>query len=123
MSRQQEIAQPQWPRFLETFTRQHEGWLVTVERVSMPAGAAAVEARDLPLEQVAADRGGAIMISVGGTPEEHLTVRVDRAEKLLVEQTEDGTAVALRIERRDGPATRLRFRSAMRPEEVDGFAP
>jgi hypothetical protein len=123
MRQQREIARAEWPGFLERFTGQHEGWLVTVEQVSMPSGAAAVAARDLPLEQVAADPGGAITVSVGGTPEQHLTVTVDRAEKLLLEQTDEGAETALRIERRDGPATRVRFRSAMRPEEVDGLPP
>jgi hypothetical protein len=123
MSRQREIARPDWPGFLERFTGRHEGWLVTVEHVSMPADAAAVAARDLPLEQVTADPGGAISISVGSTPGRHLTVTVDRAERLLLEQTDEGTETALRIERRDGPATRVRFRSAVRPEEVDGLPP
>jgi len=123
MNRMREIERPEWAGFLDGFSRQHEGWLVTVEQVSMPSGPSAVEARDLPLENVSADPDGTISISVGGTPERHLTHIVPRAAKLLVEETDEGVDRGIRIDRNYGPSTRVVFRSAVRPEEVDGIAP
>jgi hypothetical protein len=121
MSRMREIERPQWSGFLDGFSRQHEGWLVTVEQVSIPSGQAAVEARELPLENVSADPDGTISISVGGTPDRHLTHIVPRAARLLVEETDEGVDRAIRVDRNYGPSTRVVFRSAVRPEEVDGI--
>src|SRR5215216_5826603 len=58
MNRTREIERPEWSGFFDGFSRQHEGWLVTVEQVSMPRGPSAVEARELPLEGVSADPDG-----------------------------------------------------------------
>jgi hypothetical protein len=123
MSRTREIERPRWSVFLDGFSRQHEGWLVTVEQVPTPFGQSAVEARELPLEHVSADPDGTISVSVGGTPERHLTHIVPRAARLLVEETDEGVDRGIRIDRNYGPSTRVVFRSAVRPEEVDGIAP
>src|SRR3954468_23751898 len=103
MKRTREIERAGWSVFLNGFSRQHEGWLVTVEQVSMPSGPAAVEARELPLESVSADPDGTISVSVGGTPERHLTHIVPRAARLLVEETDEGVDRGLRIDRNYGP--------------------
>jgi hypothetical protein len=118
-----EIPRPEWPAFLETFSRAHEGWLVTVEELRTLDATGAVEVRALPLKNASVDPDGTIAISVGGTPERHLTHFVVRAARLLREETDAGVAQAIRIERPDGPATRVAFRSAVRPEEVDGAFP
>jgi uncharacterized protein DUF5335 len=122
VNRSREIERPEWSGFLDGFSRQHEGWLVTVEQVSIPAGPSAVEARELPLESVSADPDGTISVSVGGTRERHLTHIIPRAARLLVEETDGGVDRGIRIDRSDGPSTRVMFRSAVRPEEVDGIA-
>jgi hypothetical protein len=122
MNRTREIDRPEWSDFLDGFSRQHEGWLVTVEQVSTPSGQSAVEAHDLPLENVSSDPDGTISVSVGGTPERHLTHIVPRAARLLVEETDEGVDRGIRIDRSYGPSTRVKFRSAVRPEEVDGIA-
>jgi hypothetical protein len=116
-----EIERSQWSDFLDRFSRLHEGWLVTIEEIRTLDGTPAVEARALPLENVSADEDGTIAVSVGGKPDCHLTHLVSRAARLLVEQTDEGVDQAIRIERHHGPSTRVAFRSAMRPEEVDGL--
>jgi hypothetical protein len=123
MNRTREIERPEWSGFLDGFSRQHAGWLVTVEQVPTPSGQSAVAARELPLENVSADPDGTISVSVGGTPERHLTHIVTRAAKLLVEETDEGVDRGIRIDRSYGPSTRVVFRSSVRPEEVDGIAP
>lgn len=121
MNRTREIERPDWSGFLDGFSRQHEGWLVTVEQVSTASSRPAVAARDLPLENVSADPDGTISVSVGGTPERHLTHIVPRAARLLVEETDEGVDRGIRIDRNYGRSTRVVFRSAVRPEDVDGI--
>jgi hypothetical protein len=122
MNRTREIERPEWSGFCDGFSRQHEGWLVTVEQISIPSGPSAVEARELPLENVSADPDGTISVSVGGTSERHLTHIIPRAARLLVEETDEGVDRGIRIDGSYGPSTRVMFRSAIRPEEVDGIA-
>ena len=111
-----EIARADWPRFLDGFSRSHEGWLVTVETAE-----AGIAAHDLPLEGISTDRGGAIVIDVGGRPDRHLTHTIDRPSRLVVEESSDGVERGLRIEGEAGAPTRVTFRSVVRPEEVDGI--
>ena len=49
----QEIPRAEWNTFLDTFSRQHEGWLATLEVLAADIGAQE-EARDLPLEGISA---------------------------------------------------------------------
>ena len=53
-----EIPRDEWAGFLDSFSRQHEGWLVSLEVLGAEIGAQA-EAQELPLEGVTAElRGG-----------------------------------------------------------------
>ncbi|OLE50804.1 MAG: hypothetical protein AUG51_26320 [Acidobacteria bacterium 13_1_20CM_3_53_8] len=49
-----EIPREEWAEFLDIFSRQHEGWLVTVEVLSEEIGAQ-VEAEGKPLEGITAE--------------------------------------------------------------------
>ena len=49
-----EIPREEWTRFLDTFSRQHEEWLATLEILGTDIGAQQ-EARDLPLEGITAN--------------------------------------------------------------------
>jgi len=117
-----EIAPSEWNSFLDTFSRQHEGWLVTLEDIASDEGSSRVEARELPLQRVCVNpREQSISIAIGG-PQDHLTHTVRGAARLLAEQSDTGADKGLTIERQDGRSTRIRFRVAVRPEEVDGLA-
>jgi hypothetical protein len=50
----QEIPREQWTNFFNSFNRQHEGWLATLEVFATDA-AAQEEARDLPFEGISVD--------------------------------------------------------------------
>jgi hypothetical protein len=50
-----EIPREQWNNFFDSFNRQHEGWLATLE-VFAPEIGAQQEARDLPFEESALTR-------------------------------------------------------------------
>jgi len=119
----QEIPRAQWATFLDTFTQQHEGWLATLE-VFAPDLGAQQEARNLPLEGIttAAKNGDpeTISISLGKSPEDHLTHTITQPTHLWLAQTAEGANAALEIESADDVKTLLRFRSTLPSEMVDG---
>ena len=119
-----DIPREEWVEFLDGFSSQHEGWLVTVEVLGEEIGAQ-VEAEEMTLEGVSADlKGGGpdvISIILVNRLKEHVTRNVTQPTHLRIEQTEGGADMALQIESGDGVTTLLRFRSAVLPEMVDGF--
>ena len=118
-----EIPREEWAEYLDGFSRQHEGWLVTVEVLGEEIGAQ-VEAEEMALAGVTADlKGGGedvISIILGKGTAERVTHNVTQPTHLRIEQAEDGADMALQIESGGGPTTLLRFRSAVLPETVDG---
>lgn len=117
-----EIARDEWREFFDAFTRQHDLWIVTVEVSGADIGAQ-VEGESLRLRGVAADAGESsisIMLETPGGG--HLTHTVVDPTHLWIEQTSTGADAALQIQSKEGTTTLVRFRSAMRPEEVDGVA-
>jgi hypothetical protein len=119
----QEIPREEWTAFLDRFSRQHEGWLATLEVLGTDIGAQQ-EARDLPLEGISAtSRDGApetIAISLGKTPEDHVTHTVTKPTRVWLEQTSEGANAALEIESADEVKTLLRFRTTLPSAMVDG---
>jgi hypothetical protein len=119
-----EIPRAEWAEFLDSFSRQHEGWLVTVEVLSEEIGAQ-VEAEEKPLEGITAEQKGSgegsISITVGLIPEEQVTHNIRAPTHLRIEQAENGADMALEMESEEGVTTLVRLRSAMLPEMVDGI--
>jgi len=118
-----EIPRDEWNKFLDTFSRQHEGWLATLEVFAADIGAQE-QAHNLPLEGITAtstnDDSQSIAINLGRTPEDHVTHTITRPTRLWLEQTSEGANAALEIESADEVKTLLRFRSALPAEMVDG---
>src|SRR6266545_2055308 len=118
----QEIPRDEWTTFLEKYSRQHEGWLATLE-VFAPDIGAQEEASEMPLEGISVASGNdadAIAINLGKTPEDHVTHTVTKPEHVWLDQTSEGAKTALEIESGDDTKTLLRFRSALPPEMADG---
>ncbi len=119
----QEIPREDWSNFFDVFSRQHEGWLATLE-IFAPEVGAQEEAHELPLEGVSIASGGnaddAIAVNLGKTSENHVTHTIIKPEHVWLEQTSGGANAALEIESENQHKTLLRFRSALPPEMVDG---
>ena len=119
----QEIPHDEWTTFLDTFSRQHEGWLASIEVLDTEIGAQE-EAHDLPLEGITAtsrdDAPETIAIILGKTPEDHLTHTITEPTRIWLEQTLQGANAALEIESAGDVKTLLRFRSALPADMVDG---
>jgi hypothetical protein len=104
-----EIPQREWRQFFESFTMQHDGWLVHVD------GRDDVEA---PLEGITTSDDG-IVITTGRDIHFHQRTVVHDPKRVVV-QSDGGVDRGLAIEGDDG-ITRVRFRSPMPPELVDGM--
>ena len=118
----QDIPRSDWRSFFDSFTRMHDSWLVQLEEVGRPAGPIAVAARGLPLMGLSYDAGDdTVTIALGGHDGAHVTRIIPRPSRVTLEQS-DGIDRAVLVEPRSGPATRVSFRSTIRPEQVDGIA-
>ncbi|HEX8254345.1 MAG TPA: hypothetical protein VF846_14465 [Thermoanaerobaculia bacterium] len=106
---QREIERNEWGRFFESFTMQHDHWLVSVDG----------EKQTMPLEGIIA-RDELIVITLGGDISHHRRITID-AKRVTVQQA-GGVDQGVAIESQDGHTTRLAFRSPMPPELVDGMA-
>ena len=119
----QEIPRGEWPTFLDRFSRQHEGWLATLEVLAIDIGAQQ-QARDLPFEGITTTSRDStpetIAISLGKTPEDHVTHTISEPTRVWLDQTPAGANAALEIESADKVKTLLRFRSALPADMVDG---
>ncbi len=120
-----EIPRSQWAGFCDRFSREHSGWLVTIELLEAEIGAQ-IEARELPLKGITAEmkKAGPDVISLvaGSTPWERVTHTVVEPRRIWLEETREGAHAALEIESFDGAKTLVRFRSTVLPEMVDGLA-
>src|SRR5919202_6292676 len=100
----EEIPREEWTKFFDAFSRQHEGWLATVEVLGTDLGAQE-EARELPLVGVTADLKGtgkdSISIIVGESTDDHITHTIAEPTHVRLEKTETGADEALEIESAD----------------------
>jgi len=115
------IPKDKWCEELDTFSRQHEGWIVNVA-VSSGDGQSRTEARNLPLQGVSCDAPGSdrIAVTAGVDVDKHLTHEISRAVAVAIDETDGGADRGLRIRGADGSETRVEFRSPMRADQVDG---
>jgi hypothetical protein len=100
-----ELSRRDWSGALERFSREHRGWLVTVD------GRDETTVVERPLRSVDTE-ADSIVIRVGDAAPLH----VDAPTALRVDEN------GLDIETADG-VTRLRFRATALPEALDGIAP
>jgi Family of unknown function (DUF5335) len=116
-----DLAPDSWPEELDSFSRQHEGWIVSITTRSADKHVA-VAARDVPLLGVTpgSPQSSDIAISVGDS-RQHLTHEVRNVEAVEIDLTVEHAERGLIIHGRDGSTTRVEFRSPMRPEDVDGL--
>ena len=119
-----QIPKSEWPRFLDVFSRKHEGWLVKLE-IFNPNIGAQVEESGLVLEGLTDEwdetKGNTIMIMAGNTPDDHLTHSISQPTEVAFQQTDAGADAALAIKSADGTTTLLSFRETVLPEIVDGL--
>lgn len=118
-----EIPREQWTQFFASFSRQHEGWLITLEIFGEEIGCQ-VEENELTFQGITDEwdevSGSTITVMTGHKPEDHVTHGIALPTEVCLEQTDEGADVALAIKSDDGMTALLRFRSPMRSYWVDG---
>jgi hypothetical protein len=118
-----EVEPVEWISFLDGFSRQHEGWLATIEVAT--AGGKLTEVVNRRLRGVSIDHPDGhqrAYVEVGDTPDKTLTHTVEGPTRIRFRRTLAGAHEGLEIESADGSRTIVRFRSAMLPETLDGIA-
>jgi hypothetical protein len=119
----QEIPRDEWKSFFDVFSRQHEGWLATLEILGQEVDAQQ-EPRESPFKDITltsvVGQSEAIAINLGKTPEDHVKHTVLEPTHVWLAQTAEGANAGLEIESADETKTLLRFRSPMPSEFVDG---
>jgi uncharacterized protein DUF5335 len=120
--KRRQIAPEKWHEFFQAFSGRHEGWLIGIDRFeefldeSFETSHRDGALRGLQLDESA---DGSVAVAVDDRFSGHLeTEKIQRPQRILLEQTEDDVDAALEI---DGPQSRLilRFRSPMSSEMVD----
>ena len=114
------IPQAEWRQFLDGYSRAHDRWIGTLEARTADQHFA-VEHSGTPFHGVFLDPfkdGDAIIVLMDGGCAAHV---VKHPTSVEVEETPEGRHVGLMIQGEDANAARLRFRTAARPEQVDGM--
>jgi len=115
------IPRDDWRGELDSFSRQHEGWIVNVT-VAAADGRVQTEARELPLQGISADSPASnrVDIMIGEQSGRHVTHVVDPVD-VAIDVTDDGAERGVCIRAADGSITTVEFRTPMRAAEVDGL--
>ena len=119
-----QIPREQWVRFFDDFSKQHEGWIATLEVLGSDLGSQE-EANRLPLVGISADlkdRANRIEIMVGGRFDAHLTRIINAPKRVWFKPPDEEPHEAVEIESEDGTRTLLRFLHVP-PEEVERQLP
>jgi hypothetical protein len=116
-----DMPRNRWGRELDSFSRQHEGWLVSVTTRDRN-GQLRVQALDLPLRGVSQTGPHSAHLAVEvGDEQQHLTHEIHDVTAMTIEMTDTQAERALIIDSADRTETIVTFRSPMRPEDVDGL--
>lgn len=118
-----EIDRAEWREVLDSFSRRHDGWLVSIT-IESADGAQQFLVRDLPMHGVTAELRedhDEVVIYCGEAAQ--ITHVVRTPASVSIAQTDDGAEAALAIANADGDRATIEFRSPMLVTLVDGLVP
>src|SRR3954469_24628235 len=116
-----EIPREEWIGFFDSFSRQHEGWLASVEVTQ--GTERKTELRDRPLEGISTDHPSAragIYVSFERGESGNLIHPIKNPVSVVFRRDLQGAHEGIDITSADGTLTRVRFRIATKPELLDG---
>lgn len=130
----QEIPREEWVRFCDQFTRQHQGWLVSIGRVATEKlqgetrtveGQGEIIESDVTLEEIRAAHGdtGLEIRVLGSLRPDRYEYSVANPVALHFLRSAEDEHLGLRVDDESGATTLIHFRSASNPELLDGVAP
>lgn len=118
-----EVQHEEWIRFLDSFSRQHQDWIISIE-VASPAGRL-MEVEQNRFQGISMDRTEGkerAYVEVGDTRDQHFTHIVDDPTRIRLKRDEAGVHEGLEIDSADGTTTVIRFQHAARPDVLDDIA-
>ena len=109
-----EVPRDKWVKFFRTFTKNHEGWLISLGVRGREPGHETVDiaARDLPLREIAADlkdNEHTVVITLRAHDDDLLRHVVSNVSRVRLTRTKEGTDSALRIESTNSQTTTLKL--------------
>ncbi|MCW3053890.1 MAG: hypothetical protein JWN14_3060 [Chthonomonadales bacterium] len=108
----QEITRGEWQRFLDDFSKQHQGARATLQVIGDDVGVQ-TEAQSLPFVGISSEEGGsakgAITVMLGTEAEDHIQHQINDPNHLWQRATGDHAKDALEIEAADGTKTILQL--------------
>ena len=119
-----EVPRGRWIKFFDEFSKQHMGWITTVELISPDLGDQE-EADALPLLGISADlkdRENRIEVTLGGQKDAHLTHIINNPETVEVKPAEEEGHEAVEVKSSDGTITLVTFHYIM-PELAERQLP
>jgi Family of unknown function (DUF5335) len=114
-----EIPREQWIRFFDSFSKDHEGWIVTLEVLGSDIGDQE-EVSGLPLVGISADlkaRENRIDLMVGGKPAVDVEHFIEKPKHIWIKEPGIPGDEVIEVESEDGIKTLLNFHH-VRPEET-----
>jgi hypothetical protein len=106
-----EIPREQWISFFNDFSKQHEGWIVTLEVIGSDLGDQE-EAAGLPLVGISADvKAGEnrIVITIGGRSDADVNRIIEKPQRVWLKPPQGVADKAVEIESGDGTMTLVSF--------------
>lgn len=116
----QEIPRERWRQFFDEFSKNHEGWIVSLD-VLGPVLGAQVEVVGLSLVGISADvksRGDRIELILGGRPGLNMTRIVDSPKYVWRKSLEMPGTEAIDVVSDDGTITLMRFLHVLQPDPI-----
>ena len=116
-----DILRDKWVEFFQSFASEHSGCLVTlrIKARNNNDNAAAIEGRQLPLRDIAADlkdKENTVVITLGGRGDDLLTHEVRTASHVRLSQPEKFPVSILQIEAVNGQTTTLTISAPTSPK-------
>jgi uncharacterized protein DUF5335 len=120
----EEIPREQWTRFLDDFSKKHEGWIVNWEVLGAKLGDQQKNAR-LPLVGISADLKGSkprVEVMTGGRLDAHVSQIIETPRRIMFRQPDQPGHEAIEVESDDGITTLITFRH-IDPEQKEFLLP
>jgi hypothetical protein len=119
-----EIPSRNWVLFLDSFSRQHEGWLASIlETHGQEKIVGVVDSKLQGITLSRPDEKWRLHISLLRSDGKPVVHSVPDPLRLIFKRDASGAHQGLEITSGDGRVTVLRFRAAARPETLDGVLP
>ncbi len=121
----EKIPVSEWQGYVDQFNRIHRKWLFSLEKIERD-GTKKNFSHELSLKEVALDmeagENNNRFFIVGEHNGEELNHYVEKVKNISIRKNDDGAERVLYIESESGDTTEIKFRSAVKPENLDGIA-